>query len=178
MRYVVGWGSAHILWIYPIRSEWGYLIFPYECVFFCVWISWLTLIPRHVRTHFKTNQTLITPIQVQKWPQRCVAMGSPVGSLSKQAAQHLGLSPGTDVTVVQGGPDAYVGVSSWVCSFVRSFVRVLCLVSWIMHLAFILILDKLPASCRLSYFVFSFPSHLLPNLPICLSPICLSPVSK
>ena len=177
MRYVVGWGSAHILWIYPIRSEWGYLIFPYECVFFCVWISWLTLIPRHVRTHFKTNQTLITPIQVQKWPQRCVAMGSPVGSLSKQAAQHLGLSPGTDVTVVQGGPDAYVGVSSWVCSFVRSFEScVLCLELCILHLYWFWINCPLPVAYPISYSLFPLISFLI--YPSAYLPICLSPVSK
>lgn len=43
-----------------------------------------------------------------KWPKRCVAMGAPVGRLSAEARDHLGLSE--DCWVVQGGADAFVAL--------------------------------------------------------------------
>ena len=43
-----------------------------------------------------------------KWPSRCVPMGSALGELSAEAAEHLGLPRGTPV--VQGGADAFVGL--------------------------------------------------------------------
>ena len=45
---------------------------------------------------------------LDKWPQRMVQMGELVGSLTAAAATELGLLPGTPV--IQGGPDAYVGM--------------------------------------------------------------------
>ena len=43
-----------------------------------------------------------------KWPSRCVPMGSALGELTAEAAEHLGLPRGTPV--VQGGADAFVGL--------------------------------------------------------------------
>jgi ribulose kinase len=50
-----------------------------------------------------------------KWPQRCIAMGEPIcaSGLTEEAAAHLGLREGT--RVVQGGPDAYVGMVGLNC---------------------------------------------------------------
>lgn len=45
---------------------------------------------------------------LEKWPQECVGMGEYVGTLTADAARHLGLQEG--LRVVQGGPDAYVGM--------------------------------------------------------------------
>jgi ribulokinase len=43
-----------------------------------------------------------------KWPQRFLAPGTPIGPLTAEAAAHLGLRAGT--LVVQGGADAFIGV--------------------------------------------------------------------
>lgn len=43
-----------------------------------------------------------------KWPQLMLAPGRPIGPLTPEAAQHLGLKTGT--LVVQGGSDAFIGV--------------------------------------------------------------------
>ncbi|MEM6762951.1 MAG: FGGY-family carbohydrate kinase, partial [Pseudomonadota bacterium] len=43
-----------------------------------------------------------------KWPQKFVAAGDPIGPLTSDAAEHLGLSPKT--LLVQGGVDALIGV--------------------------------------------------------------------
>ena len=50
---------------------------------------------------------------LEKWPKDCVAMGEVVGFLSEDAAKHLGLRQG--IPVVQGGPDAYVGMIGLGC---------------------------------------------------------------
>lgn len=44
----------------------------------------------------------------EKWPQRILAPGTPIGPLTREAAEHLGLTPG--LLVVQGGSDAFIGV--------------------------------------------------------------------
>ena len=45
-----------------------------------------------------------------KWPKKMVPMGELVGSLSRESASALGGLPETGIPVVQGGPDAYVGM--------------------------------------------------------------------
>jgi len=45
---------------------------------------------------------------VDRLPQRVVSMGTPIGGLTKEAAEHLGLLEGTQVG--EGGVDAFVGV--------------------------------------------------------------------
>jgi ribulose kinase len=50
---------------------------------------------------------------LDKWPRECVSMGERVGSLSASAADHLGLPQG--IPVIQGGPDAYVGMIGLGC---------------------------------------------------------------
>jgi ribulokinase/ribulose-phosphate 3-epimerase len=50
---------------------------------------------------------------LDKWPQRCVAMGQRVGLLTEAAARHLGLP--RDIPVTQAGPDAYVGMVGLGC---------------------------------------------------------------
>ena len=45
---------------------------------------------------------------LHKWPQECIGMGELIGGLTGDAAAHLGLPSG--LKVVQGGPDAYVGM--------------------------------------------------------------------
>lgn len=46
---------------------------------------------------------------LEKFPADVIAAGDPVGGLSAQAAEHLGLRPG--ITVGQGGIDAYVAMT-------------------------------------------------------------------
>lgn len=48
------------------------------------------------------------PELVEKWPTRVVAPGEIIGTLTRQAANELGLSPRTKV--VQGGADALIGM--------------------------------------------------------------------
>jgi FGGY-family pentulose kinase len=43
-----------------------------------------------------------------KWPDPMLPPGAPIGPLTAEAAQHLGLNPG--MLVVQGGSDAFIGV--------------------------------------------------------------------
>ena len=53
------------------------------------------------------------PELLQKLPSRCIQMGSIVGTLTSEAAAHLGIPTGTPV--VQGGPDAFVGMIGLGC---------------------------------------------------------------
>src|SRR4051794_31179906 len=45
----------------------------------------------------------------QKWPPVTIRPGDVIDQLTKDAADHLGLAP--DIPVVQGGADAFIGVS-------------------------------------------------------------------
>ena len=49
----------------------------------------------------------------EKLPQKCIPMGTVVGRLTKDAAQHLNLP--IDLPVIQGGPDAFVGMIGLGC---------------------------------------------------------------
>jgi len=53
------------------------------------------------------------PDLADKLPSRCVPMGTVIGELTEEAAEHLGLQPG--LSVVQGGPDAFVGMVGLGC---------------------------------------------------------------
>jgi ribulose-phosphate 3-epimerase len=48
-----------------------------------------------------------------KLPAQCVPMGTTIGKLTPEAAQHLGLP--SSIPVVQGGPDAFVGMIGLGC---------------------------------------------------------------
>ncbi|WKL26352.1 hypothetical protein Q1M63_34855 [Sinorhizobium meliloti] len=70
-----------------------------------------------LRWHYQTDRggwakTLVGKLGLSalldKWPQRVVAPGGVVGTLSPAAAQELGLS--TKVKLVQGGADALIGM--------------------------------------------------------------------
>mmetsp|Transcript_1201 Transcript_1201/g.1956 ORF Transcript_1201/g.1956 Transcript_1201/m.1956 type:complete len:526 (-) Transcript_1201:280-1857(-) len=50
---------------------------------------------------------------LEKWPEDVVSVGDRIGSLTAAAAEHLGLSE--DTVVVQGGPDAYIGMVGLGC---------------------------------------------------------------
>ena len=50
---------------------------------------------------------------LEKWPQQCIPMGEIVGQLSPSAAKYLSLPEG--VPVIQGGPDAFVGMIGLGC---------------------------------------------------------------
>jgi sugar (pentulose or hexulose) kinase len=50
---------------------------------------------------------------LEKWPKSCVAMGDSIGPLTAAAAEHLKLPAG--IPVIQGGPDAYVGMIGLGC---------------------------------------------------------------
>ena len=50
---------------------------------------------------------------LHKQPRRCLAMGRPLGKLTPSMAEALGLS--VNVTVAQGGPDAFVGMVGLGC---------------------------------------------------------------
>lgn len=63
-----------------------------------------------------------------KLPQVCLPMGSLVGRLTQEAADHLGLLPGTPVA--QGGPDAFVGMVGLGCIHSQQ----LCLITGSSHL--------------------------------------------
>jgi ribulose kinase len=58
-------------------------------------------------------QTLGVPELVDKLPRRCLPMGTIVGQLTKDASEHLGLPK--DLLVIQGGPDAFVGMVGLGC---------------------------------------------------------------
>jgi len=64
----------------------------------------------------------------KKLPQDCLSMGSLVGTLTKDAAQHLSLNEGTPVA--QGGPDAFVGMVGLGCIYPQQ----LCLITGSSHL--------------------------------------------
>lgn len=64
----------------------------------------------------------------EKLPQNCLAMGSIVGKLHKEAADHLSLNEGTPVA--QGGPDAFVGMVGLGCINPQQ----LCLITGSSHL--------------------------------------------
>ncbi|EKX38347.1 hypothetical protein GUITHDRAFT_158505 [Guillardia theta CCMP2712] len=49
----------------------------------------------------------------EKWPTRCLAMGQVIGKITKAAADHLQLAEHVDI--VQGGPDAFVGMVGLGC---------------------------------------------------------------
>jgi len=63
-----------------------------------------------------------------KLPQVCLPMGSLVGRLTQEAADHLGLLP--DTPVAQGGPDAFVGMVGLGCIHSQQ----LCLITGSSHL--------------------------------------------
>lgn len=50
---------------------------------------------------------------LDKWPKHCVPMGEIVGDLCASAAKDLSLPEG--IPVVQGGPDAFVGMIGLGC---------------------------------------------------------------
>jgi ribulose kinase len=68
------------------------------------------------------------PELAEKLPQNCLAMGSLVGKLHKDAAEHLSLNEGTPVA--QGGPDAFVGMVGLGCIHPQQ----LCLITGSSHL--------------------------------------------
>ena len=70
-----------------------------------------------VRWHYQSDhggrplsllRTLALEDLVDKWPQEVIAPGEVIGSLTKVAAEHLGLKP--DTPVVQEGADAFIGM--------------------------------------------------------------------
>ena len=70
-----------------------------------------------VRWHYQTQhggvpRSLLKALDLsdleEKWPNPIVAPGTPIGPLTREAAEHLGLPAG--VPVVQGGADAFIGV--------------------------------------------------------------------
>ncbi|MCB1380779.1 MAG: carbohydrate kinase [Alphaproteobacteria bacterium] len=70
-----------------------------------------------IRWHYQTQhggvpRSLLKVVDLseleEKWPQKMLAPGTPIGPLTRAAAEHLGLSPG--LLVVQGGSDAFIGV--------------------------------------------------------------------
>jgi len=70
-----------------------------------------------IRWHYQTQhggvpRSLLSAVGLSelegKWPDPIVAPGTPIGPLTTEAAEHLGLKPGTPV--IQGGADAFIGV--------------------------------------------------------------------
>ena len=70
-----------------------------------------------IRWHYQTQhggvpRSLLKSLDLvdleAKWPALMLALGQPIGPLTTEAANHLGLKPGT--LVVQGGSDAFIGV--------------------------------------------------------------------
>jgi len=70
-----------------------------------------------IRWHYQTQhggvpRSLLAAVGLSdlegKWPDPIVAPGTPIGPLTREAAEHLGLHPGTPV--IQGGADAFIGV--------------------------------------------------------------------
>ena len=70
-----------------------------------------------IRWHYQTQhggvpRSLLASVGLSdlegKWPDSIVAPGTPIGPLTRAAAEHLGLNPGTPV--IQGGADAFIGV--------------------------------------------------------------------
>lgn len=52
---------------------------------------------------------------LQKWPTKCIEMGRRVGYVNRDALKHLGLRSDLSIPVLQGGPDAYVGMVGLGC---------------------------------------------------------------
>jgi ribulose-phosphate 3-epimerase len=73
-------------------------------------------------------ETLGIPELANKLPQKCLAMGAVVGTLTAEASQHLNLPEG--LPVAQGGPDAFVGMIGLGCVQVGQ----LCLITGSSHL--------------------------------------------
>ena len=70
-----------------------------------------------IRWHYQTQhggvpRSLLKALGLEdlegKWPEKMLAPGAPIGPLTREAAEHLGLNPG--LLVVQGGADAFIGV--------------------------------------------------------------------
>ena len=70
-----------------------------------------------VRWHYQTDhggrpvsllRTLALEGLLDKWPIEVIAPGNVIGSLTRAAAEHLGLK--TQIPVVQGGADAFIGM--------------------------------------------------------------------
>jgi ribulose kinase len=70
-----------------------------------------------IRWHYQTQhggvpRSLLAAVGLseleEKWPNPIMAPGTPIGPLTKEAAEHLGLRAG--MLVVQGGSDAFIGV--------------------------------------------------------------------
>ena len=70
-----------------------------------------------IRWHYQTQHggvphSLLKALGLEdlegKWPEKMLAPGAPIGPLTREAAEHLGLNPG--LLVVQGGADAFIGV--------------------------------------------------------------------
>lgn len=59
---------------------------------------------------------------LNKWPSKCVAMGFKIGKLSNEAASILNLPESIDV--IQGGPDAYVGMVGLGCVTSKKFALI------------------------------------------------------
>jgi len=70
-----------------------------------------------VRWHYQSRHggrpaTLLRTLDLEaleeRWPDRVIAPGDPVGGLTREAADHLGLPAGTPV--IQGGADAFIAM--------------------------------------------------------------------
>lgn len=70
-----------------------------------------------IRWHYQTQhggvpRSLLAAVGLSeledKWPNPILAPGTPIGPLTREAAEHLGLQAG--LLVVQGGSDAFIGV--------------------------------------------------------------------
>ncbi len=70
-----------------------------------------------IRWHYQTQhggvpRSLLAALDISelegKWPETMLAPGAPIGPLTREAADHLGLPEG--LMVVQGGADAFIGV--------------------------------------------------------------------
>jgi len=80
------------------------------------------------------------PELAEKLPQRCLPMGAQVGTLTQEAATHLGLPVGLSVT--QGGADAFVGMIGLGCINPGQ----MCLITGSSHLH--CVVSALPASAK------------------------------
>ena len=69
---------------------------------------------KHPGRPISLYEKLEIPELADKLPQRCIPMGELVGSLTKEASEHLNLPEGTPVA--QGGPDAFVGMVGLGCT--------------------------------------------------------------
>lgn len=83
---------------------------------------------KHPGRPLSLYETLGIPELAEKLPQKCLALGSLVGGLTSKAASHLGLP--VDVPIIQGGPDAFVGMIGLGCIYPGQ----LCLITGSSHL--------------------------------------------